>query len=318
MNLILRAQLSRLGQMIVIALVATFMVFCLLQLTPGDPAVALAGEHATPERLEEIRQHYGFDQPIIVQYMWWLGRALTGDLSRSLLSNEDVFRILLKQYPNTLIVAIIATVMSLLIGLPLGILAARRPFTASDALATSVASVGIATPNFWLAMILVSIFALQLGWLPATGMVPPWSHPLASLRHLILPATAVAFAGTAIIIRQLRGALIEVLSSQYVRTLRAKGMPQSAIIWRHGLKNVSTKMLTVTGLVFNHLLGATVVVETVFAIPGAGTAVTYAVVNKDFPVVQGVVLAMVITVVIVNLVVDMLCAWLDPRISIAA
>jgi peptide/nickel transport system permease protein len=306
---------ERLLQVVPVIVLATIIVFGLLQLVPGDPAMVLAGDQATDERIAEIRNLYGFDKPLLVQYWTWLSHAAQGDLSRSFLSSENVTTLIAQSFPHTLTIVAIALLLSLVIGVPLGILAAVRGHTRADAVISAISSVGIAVPNFWLAMVLVTIFALQLNWLPATGATALSESVPDALRHAILPAIALAAAGVAEVARQLRSALIEVLSSQYVRTLRAKGLSQAAIVWKHGLKNVGVNLLTVTGLLFNRLLGATVVVEAVFAIPGMGSLIVRAAINKDFPVVQGVVLSMVLVVVATNLVIDLLYSVLDPRVN---
>lgn len=298
--------------MVPVIVLATFIVFALLQLVPGDPAVTLAGDSATPQRIAEIRQLYGLDRPFLVQYGVWLAHAAHGDLSTSLLSGEPVRELILNRLPNTLIVVAGALLLSLVIGIPLGIAAAVRPGSRLDDAVVATTSLGVAVPSFWLGMMLVSIFALGLHWLPATGTGDDFGS---ALRHAILPSIALSAGGIATIAQQLRGALGEVLGSQYVRTLRAKGLSSTAILWQHGLKNVSVPLLTVTGLLINRLLGATVVIEAVFAIPGTGSLVVNAAIGKDFPVVQGVVLTMVVLVILVNLTIDALYTFLDPRVS---
>jgi peptide/nickel transport system permease protein len=310
----MRLLLHRLLQFVPVVLLATFIVFGLMQLVPGDIAVTLAGENASVERIAEIQALYGLDRPMLVQYGDWLFNALQGDLSRSILSGEPVIQTILHRFPVTLLIVAYAMALSLLIGMPLGVFAATRPGSRIDSFVTGLASIGIAVPNFWLAMLLVSYFALTYNWFPATGSVPFSEDPWGALHAATLPAIALASGGVADVARQLRGALIEVLSSQYVRTLRAKGLSSGAILWKHGLKNVSVTMLTVAGLLFNRLLGATVVVEAVFAIPGIGSAVVYAAIHKDFPVIQGVVLAMVLIVITLNLIIDLLYAVFDPRV----
>jgi peptide/nickel transport system permease protein len=306
---------SRLAQMLPVALLATFIVFGLLQLVPGDPAVTLAGENATVERVAQIRAQYGLDRPLLVQYGNWLGNALQGDLSRSLLSGVDVGAAIARRLPDTLLVVVMALVFSFAIGVPLGIAAAVRTGSAADAAVSGLAALGVAMPNFWLAMILISVFAMDLGWLPATGSANLASEPVEALRHALLPAIALCSSGVAEVARQLRGGLVEYLNSPAVRTLRAKGLPYRAILWRHGVRNVSVTLLTVGGLLFNRMLGATVVIEAVFAIPGIGTLVVEAARNKDFPVVQGVVLLLVGMVILTNMLVDFLYAWVDPRVE---
>jgi peptide/nickel transport system permease protein len=305
----------RLLQFVPVIVMATFIVFGLMQLVPGDIAVTLAGENPSEARIAELRQLYGLDQPLLAQYGSWLAGAVQGDLGKSMLSGEPVLRSILARFPTTLQIVLMALALSLLIGVPMGILAALRPNSRIDAFVTSAASLGVALPNFWLAMLLVSVFALSLGWLPATGAVAFGKDPVASLKAAILPACALAAGGIAEVTRQLRGSLVEVLSSQFVRTLHAKGLPPSAILWRHGLKNVGVNLLTVVGLMFNRLLGATVVIEAVFAIPGVGSMVVASAIQKDFPVIQGVVLAMVLIVISLNLLIDVLYTVVDPRVG---
>jgi peptide/nickel transport system permease protein len=305
----------RLLQIAPVIVLATFVVFGLLQLVPGDIAVTLAGENATDARIVQIRQTYGLDQPFLVQYGHWLWNAAHLDLSRSYLSNEPVLDQILHRFPTTLLIVAVALLISLIVGVPLGIVAATRPGSRLDTVVTSFASLGVALPNFWLAMILVATFALTWNIFPATGAVAFGKDPAKALLHAALPAFALAAGGIAEVARQLRSALIEILSSQYVRTLHAKGLSPTAILWKHGLKNVSVTLLTVVGLLINRLLGATVVVEAVFAIPGMGSLIVHAAIHKDFPVVQGVVLAMVVVVICMNLLIDMLYAILDPRVG---
>lgn len=298
-----------------ILITATFLVFALMHLVPGDLAITLAGENATRERVEEIRSLYGLDRPVLVQYGSWLWKMLHGDLSVSLLSGEPVLTSILHRLPVTLVIVTFAMMLSLLLGIPLGILASSRPRSLIDSFVTTFASVGIALPSFWLAMIMVSLFALTFQWFPVSGMVEPKVDLFDALYHAFLPAVALAASGVAEVARQTRSALMEVQTSQYVRTLVAKGLPASKIFWKHGLKNISVTLLTVTGLLFNRLLGGTVVIESVFAISGMGSLVVSAATGKDYPVVQGVMLAMVIIVVTINLAIEILYALLDPRVA---
>lgn len=309
-----RAIRRRLVQTVPVVILATFIVFALLKLVPGDVAVTLAGDNASERRIAEIRALYGLDRPFLVQYLGWLGNAVQGDLSRSLLSSEAVRDSIARAFPNTLLLVVTALVLALVIGIPLGVIAASRRDGWLDRAFMAFASVGVAVPNFWLGMLLVSTFALRLNWFPATGAVPLSVDPGSALAHAFLPALALAAGGVAEVMRQLRASLVEILSSQHVRTLHAKGLSPAAILWRHGLKNVSVNLLTVIGLLFNRLLAATVVVEAVFAIPGMGGLVVNAALNRDFPVVQGVVLVMVLVVVAVNLLTDILYSTFDPRV----
>jgi peptide/nickel transport system permease protein len=305
----------RLLQAIPVIVLSTFIVFGLLKLVPGDVAVTMAGDNASDARITEIRHIYGLDRPFLVQYGAWLWKAAHGDLSNSLVSSEAVLSSIERCLPHTLLIVALAMTMALVIGIPLGIAAASKPGSWLDGFVMTIASLGVAVPNFWLGMLLVAFFALGLNWLPATGAVALSEDVWGALSHAILPACALAAGGIAEVARQLRSSLVEILSSQQVRTLHAKGLSPSAILWRHGLKNVSVNLLTVISLLFNRMLAATVVVEAVFAIPGMGSLIVNAAIHRDFPVVQGVVFAMVLIVVALNLVTDILYSILDPRIA---
>jgi peptide/nickel transport system permease protein len=306
---------SRLVQVLPVIVLATVVIFGLLQLVPGDPAAVIAGEYATAERIAEIRHLLGLDQPLWKQYLDWLAGAMHGDLSTSLITGQPVIVEVLRRLPNTLLIVSGALILSISVGVPLGLTAATHVDSPVDRLVTTVASLGVAVPNFWFGMILVGFFALGLGWFPTTGAASLTQDPRAAIMHAALPSIALAMGGTAEIARQLRSAMIEVLGSQYVRTLHAKGLPQSSILWRHGLKNVSLTLLTVIGLVFNRTLGATVAVEAVFAIPGTGSLVVTSATNKDFPIVQGTVFVLVMIVIACNLLIDLLYTVLDPRVD---
>jgi peptide/nickel transport system permease protein len=305
----------RLWQLLPIVIFATFVVFFLLQLVPGDPALTLAGDYASKERIEEIRHLYGFDKPMIVQYGVWLLHTVQGDLGKSLLSSAPVTDLIAQRLPNTILVASYALILSAVVGIPLGVLAATKSGSRVDAFVTSTASLGVALPSFWLAIILVVALSINHHWFPATGARPFFSDPWDAIAHATLPAVALAVGVIAELARQVRSALIEVLNSQYVRTLRAKGLGPIAVLWRHGLRNVSVTLLTLLGLQVNRLFSGAVVIEAVFAIPGAGSLVAYSAINKDYPVVQGVVLVLVVMVILINLVVDILNTMLDPRVA---
>lgn len=305
----------RLLQAIPVIVLSTFIVFGLLKLVPGDVAVTLAGDNASDARIAEIRHIYGLDRPFLVQYGSWLWKAAHGDLSSSLVSSESVLSSIERCLPHTMLIVVLAMLLALAIGIPLGIAAASRPGSWTDSFVMTIASLGVAIPNFWLGMLMVAFFSLDLNWLPATGATPISEDFWDAIRHAILPACALAAGGVAEVARQLRSSLVEILSSQQVRTLHAKGLRPSSILWRHGLKNVSVNLLTVISLLFNRMLAATVVVEAVFAIPGMGNLIVNGAIHRDFPVVQGVVFSMVLIVVALNLLTDVLYSILDPRIS---
>ncbi|HWE21228.1 MAG TPA: ABC transporter permease [Hyphomicrobiaceae bacterium] len=315
MGTAVRLVVRRLSQLLPIIVFATLVVFALLQLVPGDPALILAGDYASKERIEEIRQLYGFDRPLIVQYFSWFWKVLHGDLGNSLLSSAPVLDLILQRMPNTILIAVYALTIAAAVGISLGVLAATRVGSTADAFVTSTASLGVALPSFWLAILLVATFALDLHLFPATGARPFTVSPGEAIRHATLPAIALAVGVIAELARQVRSALVEVLNSQYVRTLRAKGLGPMAILWKHGLRNISVTLLTLIGLQVNRLFSGAVVIEAVFAIPGAGNLVAYSAINKDFPVVQGTVLVFVVIVILVNLTVDILNALLDPRVA---
>lgn len=306
---------NRLLQALPIAVLATFVVFSLMQLIPGDIAVTLAGENASDERIAEIRELYGLNQPFLVQYGSWLWNAVQGDLGVSLLTREPVIDTISRTYPNTLLIVLYAILLSVIVGVPLGILSAARPGSPLDSGIMGIASLGVAVPNFWFGMILALNLALVLNLFPATGFVSPGESLGSALWYATLPALALCTNGIAEVSRQLRSSLVEIHASQHVRTLRAKGLSPASILWKHGLKNVSVNLLTVVSLLVNKTLAATVVVEAVFAIPGIGSAIVNAVLQGDFPVVQGAVLVMVVTVIVVNLITDVLYTVLDPRIE---
>lgn len=306
---------QRLMQLVPVMIVATFVVFSLVYMMPGDPAMMIAGDYATAERIAEIRHIYGFDRPMLVQYFFWLGNAVQGDLGHSLFSNRSVLRLILSRLPHTILLVLYSLVLGAALGIPLGILAATRQGTTLDKIITSVASLGVAVPNFWLGIILVTLFSLGYRWFPATGAVSVFEKPLEALYYATLPAIALSTGVVAVLARQVRSALLEVLGSQYIRTLRAKGLSSGAILWKHGLRNVAATMLTIAGLQVNRLFSSAVIIEAVFAIPGVGNLISYSALNKDFPVVQGVALVLVLVVILTNLLVDVLNATFDPRVA---
>jgi peptide/nickel transport system permease protein len=309
-----RLVLQRLGVLIPTLFLATFVVFLLLHLVPGDPAISIAGEQASPEQLASLRKELGVNDPLLVQYWHWLTGALHGDFGTSVISHQPVSTSIGQTLPITLEIVAAALIFSIVLGIPAGVFAAKRAHSSGDQIVTPASSVGVAMPSFWLGLIFVTVFALQLEWLPATGWVRLTADPWESIRHVILPALAVGIAGAAEISRQLRAVMIEALASDYVRTLRAKGLRSRSIVWRHALKNSSVALITIIGLQVNRFLGATVVVEAVFGIGGLGTLVVNATQKHDYPTVQAVVLVMVLAVIAVNLVVDIAYRIIDPRI----
>ena len=309
-----RLLLGRLLTLVPTLLLASFGVFLLLQLAPGDPAVAIAGENATAEQIEHVREQEGFDRPLLVQYADWLGDAVHGDLGSSVTTGVSVVTSLEQTMPTTLMLVAGGLVVAVVLGVPAGVAAGRRANTPPDAVISSAASFGAAMPSFWLGLVLVTVFALRLEWLPATGFVGFSTDPGLAIRQLILPSIALGIAGAAEIARQLRAAMIETLASDHVRTLRAKGLTPRRVVWLHALKGSSVPLMTVIGLQVSRFLGATVVVEAVFGISGVGTLVVTAARNRDYPVVQGVVLVLALLVILTNFLTDVSYRLIDPRI----
>jgi peptide/nickel transport system permease protein len=306
---------ERVLQSIPVVFIATLLIFGLLQLIPGDPAIAMAGENPSPARINEIRELLGLNKGLLEQYFVWLGNVIRGDFSRSILTGESVGALLARAFPNTLLLVAVSTLISIIIGIPLGVLAATRVHTVWDGIARAISGFGVAVPNFWIAMVMVSIFAMQIPIFPVAGVRPFMTDPLGSIWHMMLPAIGLAFAGVSNVLAQTRSALLEVLGSQYIRTLRAKGLKRRLILWQHALKNVGVNLVTVIGLLINRTLGATVIVESIFAIPGVGSLISQSALSKDFPVVQAIVLVLVLAVVAVNLIVDVLSTLIDPRVQ---
>ncbi len=297
-----------------VVLVVTFVVFGLILLIPGDPAITIAGPDATPEQIEGIRERLGLNRPFLIQYVDWLGSALRGDLGPSLFTSRAVTTSIMESLPVTLTLTVTAIVISLLISVPLAIVSATRRGGWIDRLATVTSSIGIALPSFWLGLMLVLLFSLTLGWLPATGYVPLAQDPAAWLRHILLPALTLGVAAAAESTRQLRGSIIEVLQQDYVRTARAKGLRTRMVIGKHVLKNASVPLVTVIGLQVTLLLGGAIVVEQVFGVPGLGQVAISAVTTRDIPVIQGVVLVAVLVAMLSNLLVDLAYGYLNPKV----
>ncbi|WP_134322045.1 ABC transporter permease [Cumulibacter soli] len=293
--------------------IASVVVFLLVQFVPGDPAVAIAGESATPEIIAALREQMGLEKPLIVQYWDWLMSLLGGDLGNSFLTGESVNVAIGRTIFITVSVVALALVFSLVIGIPAGLIAGAYARRAADRTVSTLVSVLMAMPTFWFGLVLVSLFAVQGNMLPATGYVPISQSPVDYLRHLILPSFAMGIVGACEIARQLRSAMIEALNSDYVRTLYAKGLSRSRVI-RHALKNSGVPLLTIVGLQINRFLGATVVIDTIFGLGGLGSLIMGATLKKDMVVIQGVVLVMAVIVIMTNVIVDLSYRLVDPRI----
>jgi peptide/nickel transport system permease protein len=289
-------------------LAVSVVVFSFVHALPGDPAVLFLGEEATPENLARFRAKLGFDRPLIVQYGDWLGRALQGDLGRSIRTNQPVVSAIVERLPVTLRLIAFSMVISLAIAVPLGIVSAVKRNSGVDLASTFFALFGFSTPNFWLGLILIYVFALLLRWLPASGFD--------GVRSLILPSITLGTALAALVTRQLRSGMLEVLRQDYVRTAQAKGLADRMVIGKHALKNALISVVTVIGLQIGALLGNTIITESLFALPGVGRLMIDSVFSRDFFVVQGVILFLAVGYVVANLAVDILYSYLDPRIRV--
>ena len=294
----------------------SLVVFALVHALPGDPAVLFLGEEADPETLARFRVRLGLDRPLVAQYAAWLGRALRGDLGRSLRTNQPVAEAILERLPVTLELLVAALSVSLAIAIPMGIVSAVKRNSGVDLVSTVFALVGFAMPGFWLGIILIYVFALLLRWLPPSGWVPlPASVPQ-NLLSLVLPAFTLGTALAALVTRQLRSGMLEVLRQDYVRTAQAKGLSERLVVGKHALKNALISVVTVVGLQLGGLLGNTIITETLFALPGVGRLMIDAIFSRDFFVVQGVILFLAVGYVLSNLLVDVLYSYLDPRIRL--
>ena len=289
--------------------------FTILHVTGGDPARIMLGQEARPEDVSALRRTLGLDAPILVQYGWFVGRALRGDLGQSLTYRQPVRQMIGQRLPTTLMLTGVALALSVAAALPLGVAAALRRGTGVDAAAMFVALLGVSAPTFWVALMLIFCFAYKLRWLPAAGLPGPSTGGAAVLAHLLLPGSTLALASAALIARMMRSNLLEVLHRDFMRTARSKGLAPRQVLVRHAVRNALIPTVTVVGLQLGTLLGGAVVTETVFALPGVGRLAVDAIQARDFPVVQGVVLVVAVAVTGANLLVDLAYGLLDPRIS---
>lgn len=304
----------RLGQMVVVALGVTVIVFAIVHLVPGDPILLAMGTRFDAEAYRLLYERAGFDDPLMIQYLRWLGSAVTGDLGVSFHSGIPVTLLILGRLPATVTLAGAALLIALLVALPAGVLAAVRAGSRGDYAVTTLSQVGVSIPNFWSALMLVLLFSLYLGWLPPSGYVGLLSSPTEWAKHLILPAVTMGLIFASVLTRFVRSAMLEQLNHDYVRTARAKGLAERTIVVRHVLRNALVPVVTVVGLQVGFLLSGVVVIEVVFAWPGLGTLAFDSVLRRDYPVLQGAVLVIALVFLLVNLFVDVLYSYLDPRI----
>ncbi|UKA52199.1 ABC transporter permease (plasmid) [Arthrobacter sp. FW305-123] len=306
---------QRILSTVLVLLGVSVVVFLLVQLVPGDPARTILGPGATAEGIAQVRAELGLDKPLVVQFMDYVGGLLTGDFGRSLTINKPVTEIILPRFENTVILSGAALLICVGAGVPLGMIAAKKQYSIFDRLAMFTSLVGATIPVYWLALVLIGIFGLELGWFPTSGMYNsrnPGGLP-DLLDHLVLPAIAAALVPLAVVARMTRSVMVDVLNQDYIKTLRASGVSEASILWRHGLRNALPPIVTVIGLQVGYLLGGVIFVEVVFGWPGLGQQLYLSITQRDMPVIQAGVLFIAVVFVIVNLFTDLSVGALDPR-----
>jgi peptide/nickel transport system permease protein len=292
------------------------IAFALVQLVPGDPVLSLVGTETQQGEIDRLRHEMGFDKPLILQYGHWLGKVMQGDFGMSLRYKEKVNRLIAQSAPISLFLGGISFVIGLLVGIPAGIVTAVRRGKLLDSVITTASNVGIAVPVFWLGIMLIYVFAVKLGWLPVSGYTSPFENLGLCLRKSLMPVACLSLFQIAILARQTRSSMLEVIQQDYIRTAWSKGLSERFIIVRHALKNAFIPIITIGGVLVAQLVGGAVLTETIFNIPGMGRLIVSGVLQNDFVVVQGCTLVVALLVALINLIVDVSYAWLDPRIRL--
>jgi peptide/nickel transport system permease protein len=314
---VVRFLARRVAYSMVVLIGVLVLVFALVQLVPGDPVRIALGTRFTPEAYDALRSASGLDRPIIQQFFGYIGSALTGDLGVSFRNGDPVAGILLDRLPATASLAVVGILIALLIALPAGIWSALREGRISDAIVRVTSQLGVSVPDFWLGILLIALFSTTLGWLPTSGYRPLLRDPGGWLQHLVLPGLTVGLVAAAILTRYVRAAVLEVAAMGYVRTARSKGLSPRVVTFRHTVRNALVPILTITGIQLATIFGGVIVVEVVFAWPGLGRLVYNAVAARDYPVIQGAVLLIAVLFLLINLIVDLLYAVVDPRIRLS-
>lgn len=309
--------LRRLVAMVPVLFGVVVAVFVMIKLAPGDPAAALLGVQATPTELARVRHAMGLDRTWPEQFGIWLAGVARGDLGQSYISKKPVTELIAQRLPVTIELAIVGTLLAALVGITAGVLSAARRYSRLDYAITTIALFGVSMPTFWFGILLILLFSLYLGWLPASGFVPLARDPVRHIQSLLMPSLALGVFLAGSLARFSRNSMVETMALNYVRTAKAKGLANSRVLWVHALKNSLIPTVTVLGAQFGALLGGAVIIEQVFAYPGVGTLLLTAISQRDYPVVEGVVLVVAALVVLTNLVVDIVYTWLDPRIRYA-
>lgn len=310
--------IRRLILAIIVVILVSIAIFVAMRLLPGDPVLMLVSgqelQGATEEQLDAIRATFGLDKPLYVQYLDWIWGVLHGDFGTSILNRSPVVLELVKTIPITFYLGSLAFIISVIFGVPMGIIAAVRRGTIADTSVTLSANLGITIPSFWLGILFIYFFALYLGWLPVMGFTSPFEDLILSLKQTIMPVICLSLFPVASSARQTRSAMLEVMRQDYIRTAWSKGLRERVIIIRHAIKNGIIPVMTLKGISIGHILGGSVLIETVFNIPGMGRLAVDSVLNQDYPYVQAVTLVIALSVVLANLLVDLAYGWLDPRI----
>lgn len=311
-----RYALKRLLQSIPLLLIVSLIAFGLMKLVPGDPAIVMGGTNATQAEIEAIRRNMGLDQPLWAQIAAFYGNLLKGDLGRSLLLGQPVTDAIIERLPATFSLALYATVLTLVFGLAIGIIAALAHNSWIDQTAMIIALIGVSLPNFWIGLVLILLFSVHLGWLPTSGYIEFGVDPVGWLRTTTLPAVSLALLQIGLLARITRSAMLEVLRQDYIRTARAKGLSEWRVIAKHAFANVTIPVVTVIGLIFSVLISGSVIVETVFSVPGMGALLGNAILRRDYPMIQGGLLFAAAALMLLNLLVDIAYAWCDPRVRV--
>lgn len=300
---------------LVVVLGITFVVFMIMQIVPGDPARVILGPYSSDEAVAGLRARLGLDRPFLEQYLTWLAKAVRGNFGQSLLNGQDVAPQLQSRIGPSFELAMVSLVIGLVIAFPIGIISALKPGSAVDIVATVFSQIGVSVPTFWMGIILVIVFSLNLDLLPPSGYTPIWEDPGDWLAHIILPAFTAGFVSASIQTRFIRSAMLDVLSANYVQTARAKGLNERTVIMRHALRNALINIVTIIGLQITALFSGIVIVEVVFSWPGLGRLAFNAVEERDYPLLQGAVMVVAIMVTLVNLFIDLVYFFIDPRIE---
>ena len=309
--------LRRLTQLMPVVLAGSLCIFLMVHAVPGGPVAAMVGENATPERIAALSREFGLDQPIFSQYLQWLGRAIQGDLGISLHSREPVMALIAQRLPATIQLAILATLIGIAIGVPMAIVSALRPASWLDRVLSGFSALALGVPTFWLGVLLILLLAVKFRVFPAASAYHPfWQSPWLAMQHTLLPAATLGIYVSGIFARFLRASVITELQSDYVRTARSKGLAERAVILRHVIRNALLPFVTIVGLMLAGFIGGAVVTESVFTYPGLGRLVIQAISSRDYPLIQGCILVVLVSYTLINLIIDVLYALIDPRIEL--